>query len=242
MKLIRCNRCGDEMEVTQDAGLGGLMKAMTMFGEARRWSRIQLAKPSGQEGVMGDLRVFDLCEDCREIFLLQFMTGAEIAAITKRADQTPLPHNPMTDCQLVFDPSAGRFVCYHDDPERFHKLTTDVLQDVVEGVPAKEIAEIQRDVRQMADDVETAGKAHAIPQRCSKKCSEMHTYEKGCLLRTGRDNLKVYCPECPEGEAPMTRSILPQHMADVHGRVMTLGELGTVPHQRNESTGGVDHE
>lgn len=80
---------------------------------------------------------YDLCEDCAEVLVEQFMVGANVHAITQPPGMNVLPHDnvPYQDCLLAFDPDAGKFVCEHDDPERFRKLCTDRAQNVAEGVP-----------------------------------------------------------------------------------------------------------
>lgn len=84
---------------------------------------------------------YDLCEDCAEVLVEQFMVGANVHAITQPPGMNILPHDnvPYQDCLLAFDPEAGGFVCEHDDPERFRKLCTDRAQNVAEGVPEKPV-------------------------------------------------------------------------------------------------------
>ena len=182
---------------------------------------------------------YDLCEDCAEVLVEQFMVGAAVAPITQPAAQVVLPHDPMTDCQLVWNPGKGGFLCYHDDPELYHALIIDNAQNVAEGVPeqktvpcghtmagtpcdwdkcrwvrckdcdctsAESVAcqcschpvktiqdwadkkrrdmdsQLMTRIGQLASDVETAGVAHAAPVRCSRHCSEQHTYLEGCIL------------------------------------------------------------
>lgn len=84
---------------------------------------------------------YDLCEDCAEVLVEQFMVGANVHAITQPPGMNILPHDnvPYQDCLLAFDPELGGFVCEHDDPERFRKLCTDRAQNVAEGVPERKI-------------------------------------------------------------------------------------------------------
>jgi hypothetical protein len=153
MKLVRCNRCGAEREILSDKGLANKYRAWAQAGVVAKWSKIQEFRPADQEGVEDTVRTFDLCEDCREVFLLQFMTGAGVAPITKPAHQTPLPHDPMQDCALAFDPETGAFVCFHDNPERFRHLTREALPDAV-GDEARRIKAVQAEVNQIRDVVE----------------------------------------------------------------------------------------
>lgn len=208
-KLLRCNRCGQEQELREiakeDNSLVRMSQAITGVGELRGWTQVKLTqfgfplKPP----TIG----FDLCEDCREIFAEQFMVGAAVAPITQPLAQVALPHQPMTDCQLVWNPGKGGFLCYHDDPELYHALIIDNAQNVAEGVPEKPVricsecgcvahrkfgpcsstgcectAGLREKIEQVAEDVITAGAVHAVPQRCSPACSEQHTYRAGCLL------------------------------------------------------------
>lgn len=148
---------------------------------------------------------YDLCEDCAEVLVEQFMVGANVHAITQPPGMNVLPHDnvPYQDCLLAFDPDAGKFVCEHDDPERFLKLQRDRVQNVAEGVPEQVAtptegvptiqdwadkkrqdmdAQLRDRIGQLAGDMHTAGWAHSIVQRCGDACSEQHTYTSGCLL------------------------------------------------------------
>lgn len=84
---------------------------------------------------------YDLCQDCTEVLVEQFMVGANVHAITQPPGQNILPHDnvPYQDCLLAFDPEVGGFVCEHDDPERFLKLQRDRAQNVAEGVPEQAV-------------------------------------------------------------------------------------------------------
>ena len=176
---------------------------MSKFG---KWTSLALSPLAGMVKVRSVTA--DLCEDCTEILTEQFLTGAAIAPITQPLAQVILPHEPMTDCQLVWNPGKGRFLCYHEDPELYHALILDNAQNVAEGVPEQPIRKICSEcgcvahrqfgpcsstgcgctvgltekIVQVADDVAMAGYAHAFPQRCSAACSEAHTYREGCLL------------------------------------------------------------
>lgn len=136
-RLIRCNRCGLEDEIVQEPpSILGLMKAIRVLP---RWSRIIATKVATVTGTEGETEIFDLCEDCREILVEQFLKGAPVAPITQPLVQTILPHQPMTDCMLVWDPEGGAFMCEHDDSERYHKLCRDQAQNVAEGVPPQDV-------------------------------------------------------------------------------------------------------
>lgn len=163
------------------------------------WSRIKVEETPAQEGVMGRGETADLCEDCREVFVEQFMKGAAIAAITQPAGKVALPHEDTLyqDCLLAFDPERGGLICEHDDPERFLRLQRDRVQNVAEGVP-----EIQAKIDQVVQDVQTTGYAHSVPQRCSEACSEQHTYEGQCLLA---GVVRKVCPHCQCIEHPGLR-------------------------------------
>ncbi len=130
MRLIRCNRCGVEHETPMPAPhqVFPLVSPVAMPA----WSKVIIAQTPSVEGARGPSERYDLCEDCREVFLLQFMVGATVAPITKAAALTPLPHDPMTDCQLVWNPGKGELLCYHDDPELYHALILDNAQNVVD--------------------------------------------------------------------------------------------------------------
>jgi hypothetical protein len=180
-KLLRCNRCGQEQELREiareDNAITRTMGALSGMTEMRGWTQVKL----GAFGfpVKPPVIHFDLCEDCHGVLVEQFMKGAKVEAITQPPGMNQLPHDnvPYQDCLLAFDPDQGRFVCEHDDPERFLWLQRNRAQNVAEGVP-----ELQAQIGQLAEDVATAGVAHAAPQRCSPACSEMHTYVAGCLL------------------------------------------------------------
>lgn len=239
MRLTRCNRCGAEQELTQiqaeDNAVVRMTQALGGMKNLAGWAQLKLS-PFGI--LKPPVQTFDLCEDCVEIFHLQFLTGARIEAITKPAEQTTLPHENQLyqDCLLAFDPERGGLICEHDDPERFLKLQTDRVQNVAEGVPEQPIQEA---VRQLVSDVHTAAYAQALPQRCSSDCSEQHTYGPGCLLDNvvqppepmtaiGRlaqelaNDHQIQCPDCSEtGMA----SSLRRHMLETHNKVPGKGVL-----------------
>jgi len=137
MRLIRCNRCGTEAETPMPKQ--NLLFGLMAPAKIPSWSRVRVEETPAEEGVMGRGETADLCEDCREVFVEQFMKGAAIAAITQPLAQTTFPHQPMTDCQLVWNPGKGGFLCYHDDPELYHALILDNAQNVAEGVPEKRV-------------------------------------------------------------------------------------------------------
>lgn len=62
-------------------------------------------------------------------------------------------------------------VCHQPEPV---KITQEDIRRMDEGLMER--------VGQLAEDVETAGYAHARVNRCSAACSEAHTYVEGCLL------------------------------------------------------------
>lgn len=208
-KLLRCNRCGQDQElrevIGEDNGLVKMTSAMGAAADLKGWAQIKVAafgfplKPP--------VKSFDLCPDCREVFLLQFMEAAEVAAITQPPGQNVLPHDnvPFQDCLLAFDPEKGGFICEHDDPERFLWLQRNRAQNVAEGVPERKICSecgcvahrefgpcsstgcqcmvgLTEKIDQVVADVKTAGYAHSVVQRCSEACHEAHTYVAGCLL------------------------------------------------------------
>lgn len=157
---IRCNRCGTEVDVSAMAGspesVNPLVKTLGVLSGIKslsKWTRVDVAMASGSyiASVKPAPVRFDLCEDCREVLLEQFMVGAEVAAITQPSGRNPLPHDnqPYQDCLLAFDPSKGRFICEHDDPERFLKLQRDRAQNVAEGVPEQPVKITQDQIRQM---------------------------------------------------------------------------------------------
>ena len=176
--------------------------------EAPAWSKVSVSQKAEQEGVMGRHHRVDLCEDCTEVLVEQFLKGASVAPITKPASQTLFPHDPMTDCQLVWNPGKGAFLCYHDDPELYHALILDNAQNVAEGVPERPVIDktnwvrckdcdctsaesvacqcechpLVKRIEKLADDMHTAGWAHSIAQTCGQECSEQHTYGDGCIL------------------------------------------------------------
>src|SRR3546814_12322396 len=93
---------------------------MSKFG---KWTSLALSPLAGMVKVRSVTA--DLCEDCTEILTEQFLTGAAIAPITQPLAQVILPHEPMTDCQLVWNPGKGGFLCYHEDPELYPALILD---------------------------------------------------------------------------------------------------------------------
>lgn len=184
-RLVRCNRCGTEGDVTLKPSGVAVVDAMAAFSgmsKFGKWSSLVLSPLAGM--VKTRTLQADLCEDCTGVLVEQFLVGGAVAPITQPLTQVVLPHEPMTDCQLVWNPGKGRFLCYHEDPELYHALILDNAQNVAEGVPEKPVAEIplMERARQLSDDVAMAGYAHAVPQRCSVACSEAHTYREGCLL------------------------------------------------------------
>lgn len=143
---LRCNRCGEEVDVsavTGDSSGNPFERVNSALANAKvlkAWTKIVLARmagayPAGKPSSMS----LDLCEDCRGVFLEQFMKGASVAPITQPLSQVVLPHQPMTDCQLVWNPANGRFLCYHEDPELYHSLILDNAQNAAEGVPEKPV-------------------------------------------------------------------------------------------------------
>src|SRR3546814_691027 len=149
-RIMRCNRCGAEQEAELNFSFskGGEVTGLD------NWARVMVIHKSPQPEVMGRRDGFDLCEDCREILVEQFFKGAAVAPITQPLVQTILPHQPMTDCMLVWDPERGGFLCEHDDSERYHKLCRDQAQNCAEGVPPQDV---QDAVERLVTDVNTAG-------------------------------------------------------------------------------------
>lgn len=126
---------------------------------------------------------YDLCEDCAEVLVEQFMVGANVHAITQPPGMNVLPHDnvPYQDCLLAFDPDAGKFVCEHDDPERFLKLQRDRAQNVAEGVPEQvvpgipEWAEKKRGDELVSCPVLQGGCGGRLPARhLEQHMSEVH--------------------------------------------------------------------
>ncbi|QEQ93622.1 hypothetical protein SEA_ZUKO_44 [Streptomyces phage Zuko] len=227
-KLLRCNRCGQEQEirevVQEDNPLTRMATAMSAVSELKSWTFLRLTTMGFP--LKPPVKSFDLCEDCREVFTEQFMVGAEVAAITQPPGQHKMPHDDILyqDCLLAFDPERGGLICEHDDPERFLWLQRNRAQNVAEGVPEQEAVptigdwanairdpehplrptleenrqKLQSRVEQMVEDVATAGVAHAVPQRCSPACAEMHTYVEGCLLQAVVTNVpgQIMPPAC----------------------------------------------
>lgn len=176
MRLIRCNRCGleDETETPMPNPLFGF----TVGKRVPNWTLLTVENDKGSTDRL------DLCEDCKEVLLLQFMAGAGVAPITQPEATAKFPHQPMTDCQLVWNPGKGGFLCYHDDPELYRALIIDNAQNVAEGVPPEKVDDVlQRKVVQMMDDLNTAAMYGAGVKRCTDACSEGHTYTEGCLLK-----------------------------------------------------------
>jgi hypothetical protein len=138
MRLIRCNRCGAEAETPMPKQ--NLLFGLMAPAKIPSWSRVRVEETPAEEGVMGRGETADLCEDCVEVFLLQFMKGAAIAPITQPLAQVAFPHQLMTDCQLVWNPGKGGLLCYHDDPELYHALILDNAQNVAEGVPEQPVS------------------------------------------------------------------------------------------------------
>lgn len=193
-KLLRCNRCGQEQELREiareDNAIARTMGALSGMTEMRGWTQVKL----GAFGfpVKPPVVHFDLCEDCHGVLVEQFMKGAKVEAITQPPGMNQLPHDnvPYQDCLLAFDPDQGRFVCEHDDPERFLWLQRNRAQNVAEGVPERKVcsecgcvahrefgpcsstgceckAGLQAQIGQLAEDVVTAGVAQGYPQRYS---------------------------------------------------------------------------
>lgn len=128
-RLLRCNRCGLERETPMPApNILGFVQPV----KAEGWAIMTLGP--------GPLPArYDLCEDCTEVLVEQFLMGATVAPITQPLNQVILPHDPMTDCQLIWNPGKGSFLCYHDDPELYQALIIDNAQNVAEGVPEKPV-------------------------------------------------------------------------------------------------------
>lgn len=143
MKLLRCNRCGQEQEIQQvaaeDSPLSKMASTMNGMAAMKGWTQVKLVKFGFP--LQPPVTSVDLCEDCREVFSEQFMKGASVHAITMPPGQNVLPHDnvPFQDCLLAFDPEKGGFICEHDDPERFLKLQADRAQNVAEGVPEQAV-------------------------------------------------------------------------------------------------------
>lgn len=256
-RLARCNRCGAEHEIMapEKSQKNAAANLVATLNKMDGWKALTVTG----WGLFKTSQTYDLCVDCVEIFTEQFLKGASVAPITQPLVQTILPHQPMTDCMLVWDPERGGFLCEHDDSERYHKLCRDQAQNAAEGVPPQDI---QDAVDRMAEDM-YAAQNHAVVQRCTPACGEAHTYQPGCLLATkveqaramqivddqpdpmyhdgygddetptGPNNPKVYCPDCKID--PMPRSLLPKHISEAHDRVVSLGELGGLPQQRGWS-------
>lgn len=175
-RLARCNRCGAEQEIlTPEKNENAAANLVAAINNMRGWKALKVVG----WGLMKVTQTYDLCDDCHEILVEQFFKGAAIAPITQPLVQTILPHQPMTDCQLIWHPGKGRFLCYHEDAELYHALVRDQAQNVAEGVPPQDV---QQAVGQMVSDMHTAGYAQAYPQRCTIACQEQHTYTDGCLL------------------------------------------------------------
>jgi len=195
MKLLRCNRCKAEVDLPEmakgDAPLTQTMRAMAGWSKMKGWAHLKVERLGSL--IKPPTQMMDLCEDCLEVLLEQFLVGAPVAPITTPQEQTALPHQPMLDCQLVWNPGKGQLLCRHDDPELFDALVVDAgaMADSSEGVTCDQVHEIQQAVQQMKDDVDTAGLAHSIPRRCSRECREAHTYGKGCLLDTQERDAEV---------------------------------------------------
>lgn len=131
-RLLRCNRCGQEHETPMPVPN---ILGFTTPVKAENWAVMTLGP--------GPLPArYDLCEDCAEVLVEQFMVGAAVAPITQPMAQVVLPHDPMTDCQLVWNPGKGGFLCYHDDPELYQALIIDNAQNVAEGVPERKICSV----------------------------------------------------------------------------------------------------
>ena len=192
-QLIRCNRCGTEEDVPQEKP--SILGIRSVPRLSARWNRVIITKVPTREGTEGKTDILDLCEDCREILEEQFLKGAAVAPITQPLVQTILPHQPMTDCMLVWDPERGNFLCEHDHPARYHKLCRDQAQNAAEGVPAQDV---QDAVDRLAEDMSAAAN-FSVVQRCGKKCSEAHTYKKGCLLASPALKARPDVPEQRDG-------------------------------------------
>jgi hypothetical protein len=178
MKLLRCNRCKAEVAMPEPLSNNSPMalmgKTMEILSKTRGWAHLRVERRGAL--ISPPVEILDLCEDCVEVLVEQFMVGAEVAPITTPQDQTPLPHAPMLDCQLIWNPGTGSLICRHDDPELFDSLVVD--QD-------RTVSDLQETIRETSEDMATAVVAHAVPQRCGRKCSEAHTYKAGCLLVLG---------------------------------------------------------
>lgn len=185
-RLARCNRCGAEHEIMapEKSQKNAAANLVATLNKMDGWKALTVTG----WGLFKTSQTYDLCVDCVEIFVEQFLKGASVAPITQPLVQTILPHQPMTDCMLVWDPERGGFLCEHDDSERYHKLCRDQAQNAAEGVPPQDI---QDAVDRMVEDVATAGHAHAYPQRCTPACGEAHTYQPGCLLANGPRAMQI---------------------------------------------------
>ena len=125
---------------------------LASLNKGPKWSKLQVVHSSVADSLAGEPDGFDLCEDCREVFLLQFMTGARIEAITKPAEQTHLPHAPMNDCMLVWNPHTAGFVCNHEDPILYQELVKDA-----------EAAALSERVNKLTEDMTFAAENHVPP-------------------------------------------------------------------------------
>lgn len=178
-RLARCNRCGAEQEIlTPEKNQNTAANLVAALNKMNGWKAVSVVG----WGLFKASQTYDLCDDCHEILVEQFLKGAAVAPITQPLAQTVLPHQPMTDCMLVWDPERGGFLCEHDDSERYHKLCRDQAQNAAEGVPPQDVQDVVDAAAQLVDDVHTAGWAHGMVQRCTRACQEQHTYTDGCLL------------------------------------------------------------
>jgi len=174
-KIHRCNRCAAEVTLPDlKSGNNSGSQVLSVLGTVsalKGWAEIQLVRRGAL--FQPATKVLDLCGDCVEILLEQFMVGAAVAPITTPLERTVLPHPPMLDCQLIWNPGKGRLLCRHDDPELFDSLVVD--QDKI-------TSDIQDAVHRMAKDVETTAAVQSRVHRCGPECTEAHTYEGACLL------------------------------------------------------------
>lgn len=226
-RLARCNRCGAEQEVLSvEKGESTAANLVAAMNNMRGWKALKVVG----WGLMKATQTYDLCQDCHEILVEQFLKGASVAPITQPLVQTILPHQPMTDCMLVWDPERGGFLCEHDDSERYHKLCRDQAQNAAEGVPPQDVQDvvnsrghvighlntknIQDAAGRLSEDMYAAQQG-AWVQRCTPACAEQHTYTDGCLLNNvvqppGQDVNDEDEPEHPYGYGDQDLGIPPQ--------------------------------
>lgn len=193
-RLVRCNRCGTEGDVTLKPSGVAVVDAMAAFSgmsKFGKWSSLVLSPLAGM--VKTRTLQADLCEDCTEILVEQFLVGGAVAPITQPLTQVVLPHEPMTDCQLVWNPGKGRFLCYHEDPELYHALILDNAQNVAEGVPERKICSVCLCVTHKGKPCSSTG-CECVDKTGWVSCT--HGIPCGCTSATGMNNNAAKC-SCP---------------------------------------------